>query len=254
MQHMKIVIIGSGNVATVLARLCVKNNHQILQVMSRHAGNAKILADELGCSYADYDGVTNMDADIYIVAISDSVLFSLNKSFKLGDKLIVHTAGSVSKEVLKDISTNYGILYPLQSIRKEMETIPQIPFLIDGSSEEAASLIENFAKTISPLVTKTTEEERHKLHVAGVFVNNFTNHLYAAAEDFCEKEKLDFKLLFPIMMETASRTKEVSPKNVQTGPAYRNDVFTLDKHLRLLANHPKLKYLYLKLTDSIMNP
>jgi predicted short-subunit dehydrogenase-like oxidoreductase (DUF2520 family) len=251
---MKIVIIGSGNVATVLARLCVKNNHQVIQVMSRHADNAKVLADELGCSYANYDGVTDMGADIYIVAISDSVLFSLNKSFNLGDKLIVHTAGSVSKEVLKEISANYGILYPLQSMRKEMKSLPAIPFLIDGSSDEATIAIENFANTISSMVTKTTEEERHKLHVAGVFVNNFTNHLYAVAEDFCIKENLDFKLLYPIIQETARRVNEVSPKDVQTGPAYRNDVFTLDKHLRLLANHPKLKYLYLKLTDSIMNP
>jgi len=46
--------------------------------------------------------------------------------------------------------------------------------------------------------------------------------------------------------------KDHSPAEVQTGPALRNDVFTLDKHLRLLSDHPKLKYIYLKLTDSIM--
>ena len=250
---MKIVIIGSGNVATILGRLSKKNNHQVLQVMSRHTQNAKILADELGCSYANYDGVTDMNADIYIVAISDGVLFDLNKSFKLGNKLIVHTAGSVSMDVLKDISTNYGILYPLQSLRKEIKTIPEIPFIIDGNSDGAVTLIEDFAKTLSPLVKRLAEEDRFKLHVSGVFVNNFTNHLYAVAEDFCIKENLDFKLLLPLIQSTAERIKEISPKNIQTGPAYRNDVFTLDKHLRLLSAHPKLKYLYLKLTDSIMN-
>jgi predicted short-subunit dehydrogenase-like oxidoreductase (DUF2520 family) len=251
---MKIVIIGSGNVATVLARLCIKNNHQVMQIISRHADNAKTLADELGCNYANYDGVTDMGADIYIVAISDGMLFGLNKLLHLGTKLIVHTAGAVSKDVLQEISTSYGILYPLQSMRKEMHTIPEVPFLIDGNTNESIALIESFAKTISAMVTKTTEEQRHKLHVAGVFVNNFTNHLYAVAEDFCIKENLDFKLLYPIIRETARRIEEVSPRDVQTGPAYRNDVFTLDKHLRLLTNHPKLKYLYLKLTDSIMNP
>ena len=251
---MKIVLIGSGNVATVLARLCQKNNHQVIQVMSRHNENAKILADELGCNYTNYDGVTDMTADIYIVAISDGVLFDLNKSFKLGNKLIVHTAGSVSMDVLKDISTNYGILYPLQSLRKELQSISEIPFLIDGNTNDAITLIGDFAKTISTLVEKVAEADRFKLHVAGVFVNNFTNHLYAVAEDFCSKENLDFKLLFPLIQSTAERIKEISPKDLQTGPAYRNDVFTLDKHLRILSAHPKLKYLYLKLTDSIMNP
>ncbi|WP_462251762.1 Rossmann-like and DUF2520 domain-containing protein [Ferruginibacter sp.] len=251
---MKIVIIGSGNVATVLARLCKKNNHQVIQVMSRHTENAKILADELGCSYTNYDGITDISADIYIVAISDGVLFDLNKSFSLGNKLIVHTAGSVSKDVLQNISTNYGILYPFQSLRKEIQTIPEIPFIIDGNTNDTVTLIEDFAKTLSPLVKRLAEEDRFKLHVSGVFVNNFTNHLYAVAEDFCIKENLDFKLLLPLIQSTAERIKEISPKDIQTGPAYRNDVFTLDKHLRLLSAHPKLKYLYLKLTDSIMNP
>ncbi len=251
---MKIVIIGSGNVATVLARLCQKNNHQVIQVMSRHTENAKILADELGCIYTNYDGITDMSADIYIVAISDGVLFDLNKSFSLGNKLIVHTAGSVSKDVLQNISTNYGILYPFQSLRKEIQTIPEIPFIIDGNTNDTVTLIEDFAKTLSPLVKRLAEEDRFKLHVSGVFVNNFTNHLYAVAEDFCIKENLDFKLLFPLIQSTAQRIKEISPKDIQTGPAHRNDVFTLDKHLRLLSAHPKLKYLYLKLTDSIMNP
>ncbi len=251
---MRIVIIGSGNVATVLGRLLKQNNYQVIQVMSRHKPNAKILADELGCAYTNYDGVTDMSADLYVVAIKDGVLFDLNKSFQLGNKLIVHTAGSITKDVLKDISSNYGILYPLQSLRKEIETIPEIPFLVDGNSDEATLLIEDFAKSLSPLVKRSTDEERLKMHVAGVVVNNFTNHLYAVTEEFCQKENIDFKILLPLIQETAQRITAFSPKDVQTGPSIRNDVFTLDKHLRILTAHPKLKYLYLKLTDSIMNP
>jgi predicted short-subunit dehydrogenase-like oxidoreductase (DUF2520 family) len=251
---MRIVIIGSGNVATVLGRLFKKNNHQVIQVMSRHTPNAKILADELGCAYTNYDGVTDMSADLYVVAIKDSILFDLNKSFHLGNKLIVHTAGSITKDVLQDISTNYGVLYPLQSLRKEIETVPEIPFFIEGNNEESTVLLEDFAKTLSPVVRRTTDEVRLKLHVAGVVVSNFTNHLYSVTEDFCQKENIDFKILLPLMKETVARIATFSPKEVQTGPAVRNDVFTLDKHLRLLSAHPKLKYLYLKLTDSIMNP
>ena len=251
---MKIVIIGSGNVATVFGRLLKKNKHEVIQVMSRHLEHAKLLADELGCSYTNYDGVTDMGADLYLVAITDGVLFDLNKSFSLGNKLIVHTAGSVTKDVLKDISTNYGILYPYQSLRKEMETIPEIPLLIDGNTVDATTLIEDFAKSISSIVKRTTDDERLKFHVAGVVVNNFTNHLYAVAEEFCQKENLDFNLLLPLIQSTAERITNYPPKDLQTGPAIRNDVYTLDKHLRILSTHPKLKYLYLKLTDSIMNP
>ncbi len=251
---MRIVIIGSGNVATVLGRLFKQNNHQVIQVMSRHEAHAKKLADELGCAATNYDGVTDMTADLYLVAITDAILFDLNKSFSLGNKLIVHTAGSVTKEVLKDISSRYGILYPFQSLRKEMDTIPPIPLLADGNTEEVTAAIESFAATLSYDVRRTTDDERLKLHAAGVVVNNFTNHLYALTEGFCSKENLDFKLLLPLIEETTRRITKYAAKDVQTGPAHRNDVFTLDKHLKLLTSYPKLKYLYLKITDSIMNP
>ena len=73
------------------------------------------------------------------------------------------------------------------------------------------------------------------------------------AEDFCKKEGVDFTLLYPLIQETANRITQFSPLDVQTGPAIRNDLYTIDKHLKLLSTHPKLKYIYLKLTDSIMN-
>ncbi|MBK6635286.1 MAG: DUF2520 domain-containing protein [Chitinophagaceae bacterium] len=249
---MRIVIIGSGNVASVLGRLFVKNNHEILQVVSRNAAHAQALAAEFDCGFADYEGAINKEADLYLVAVVDSALYDLNNNLHLGNKLILHTAGSVSKDVLKQISINYGVLYPLQSLRKEMEYTREIPFLIDGNTDETITLIKDFAGTFSGHVVKAADDERLKLHVAAVVVSNFSNHLYAMAEKFCIKENVDFKLLLPLIKETAGRIEYISPAEVQTGPAMRKDVFTLDKHLRVLSDHPALKYIYLKLTDSIM--
>jgi predicted short-subunit dehydrogenase-like oxidoreductase (DUF2520 family) len=250
---MRVVIIGSGNVACVLGRLIKRNDHQVMQVISRTPAHAKMLADEMQCSYSGYDDKVNTDADIYLVAINDGALYELNKSFNIGNKLILHTAGSVPKDILKGISHNYGVLYPLQSLRKEMDNpIDDIPFLIDGNTEETTALTEDFARSLSSTVSRAGDDERLKLHVAAVIVSNFTNHLYALAEDFCKKEEVDFKMLAPLIRETAERVKTHSPTEVQTGPALRNDIFTLDKHLRILSEHPRLRYIYLKLTDSIM--
>lgn len=250
---MKVVIIGSGNVATVLGRRLKQNNHEIVQVISRNEIHAKALADELGGSYADVNGNVNQDADIYLVAISDGSLYSLKNWLHLGKKLVVHTAGSVPIEVLKDISENYGVLYPLQSLRKEIEPDNPITLLIDGNNDHSLSIIREVANSISIKVSRMNDEERLKLHVAAVVVSNFTNHLYALTESFCNSENVDFNLLAPLIKETAARIGNFSPTQMQTGPAVRNDVFTLDKHLRLLTNHPRLRYIYLKLTDSILN-
>jgi len=248
---MKVVIIGSGNVATILGRLMKKGGHQIIEVYSRQADHAQLLADELQCGFTDKIEQIDKGADIYLFAIADSAYGTLDTRFKFGDKLALHTAAAVPISVLKNVSSNYGILYPLQSLRKEMGTIPDIPLLIDGNTEDTRADIESFALTISSVVNITNDEERLKLHVAAVFVSNFTNHLYALAFTYCKKEALDFSLLYPLINETAQRLSRYSPVEVQTGPAARKDTVTIDKHLKLLSNYPELKYLYAKLSDSI---
>lgn len=250
---MKIVITGSGNVATVLGRCFKKNNHQILQVISRNIEHASILAAELDCAAADLKDAVNTEADLYLFAVSDTALYDMAELFKLGDKLVVHTAGSVPMDILKDVSSNYAVLYPLQSLKKDLGEIKDIPFLIDANTEENLEIIEKLAKEINPQVERCTDDSRLKAHVAAVFINNFTNHLYHQAEDFCKKENINFNLLKPLLIETANRILTHSPADVLTGPAVRNDTFTLEKHLRALGNHPKQKYLYMKLTDSIIS-
>lgn len=251
---MKIVIIGAGNAASVLGRRIKNAGHEVLQVFSRQVAIANVLADELRCSFTTSFYGINQSADIYIIALPDAVLATIGDNLHLGNKLAVHTAGSVSKDVLKSVTENYGVLYPLQSLRKEnKDSSIEIPLLVDGNNENSMNAIESFAKSISPLVGKTNDEERLKLHVAAVIVNNFTNHLYSLAEDYCHAEKVDFKMLQPLMEETAMRLRNHSPGDMQTGPAERKDNLTIENHLKLLAGYPKLHELYLLFTKSIMD-
>ena len=252
---MRVVMIGAGNVASVFGRLISKAGHEIIQVVSRNINSARSLANELGCAYSDDPKILDTNGDIYVVAMADAALNEIHESYFLGDKLIVHTAGSIPKDILKLVSIHYGVMYPLQSLRKEnLELHQDIPLLIDGNSQEATAMIETFALSISSIVSHTTDEQRLKLHVAAVIVSNFTNHLYALAADYCKKETLDFSMLQPLIEETALRLRYHQPAQMQTGPAIRKDIITLDKHLKILAHHPSLKKVYLRITDSIMNP
>jgi hypothetical protein len=185
------------------------------------------------------------------VAISDDALDSIGDWLTLDKKLVIHTAGSVSKDVLKVVSKNYGVLYPLQSLKAEMEIIPEIPFLVDGNTADDLALIRDFALSLSDMVEIANDEERSKLHLAAVVVNNFSNHLYALAEKFCVKENLQFELLHPLIRETASRLTHLPAKESQTGPAVRKDASTISKQKKLLGNHPALKKIYEEMTRSI---
>lgn len=248
---MKVSIIGSGNVAMVLGRKIKAAGHEILQVYSRNLKDAKILADELQCDAVnDWHMITDT-ATIYLIALSDAAIGEAAEKMAIKKALVVHTAGSVSIDILKNCSANYGVLYPLQSLRKEKTGYENIPLLVDGNTADDLCLIEDFAATISKQVQKANDDYRLKLHVAAVFANNFTNHLYSLAAKYCEQEQVAFSLLQPLIEETARRLKDNHPRLMQTGPAARNDQPTIENHLLLLAKYPHLQTIYEMMTKSI---
>lgn len=251
---MDIVIIGSGNVATILGRKFKAAGHTILQIVSRNASAASKLAYEWDTESTNYISLLNKNADVYIIAVSDDAIGAITADLRLPGKVVAHTAASVSKDVLKNVTAHYGVFYPLQSLRKEMNVLPDIPVFFDSSDDKAKKTLATLADTVSTgKATEANEDMRLKLHVAAVMVSNFTNHLYALAEYYCRKEGLDFKQLFPLIDETAQRIKTISPAQAQTGPAIRHDRETLQKHIDLLRDHPQLKSIYVLLTESIQD-
>ena len=249
---MDIVIIGSGNVAAVLGRKFKAAGHTILQIYSRNASAASMLAYEWDSESTNYISLINKNAEVYLVAVNDDAIATVSKELLLRGKIVAHTAASVPKEILKTVTAHYGVFYPLQSLRKEMSYSPDVPVFFDGSDEFTKKKLELLAHSIAEeKVTEAGDDARLKLHVAAVVVSNFTNHMYVMAEEYCRKEGLDFRQLLPLIEETASRIKDISPRQAQTGPAIRHDSETIHKHLELLKQHPQLKNLYILLTESI---
>jgi len=123
---MKIVILGSGNVGTALCKLIAKTDHELVQVISRNPDHARNLAAQYNVPSGTLTDAKFVVADIYIIALSDLALDTIEKTTALKNKFAVHTAGSVPASVLKNISSSYGILYPLQSLSKALDDIPEI--------------------------------------------------------------------------------------------------------------------------------
>lgn len=250
---MEIVIIGTGNTATVLGRKLKAAGHNIVQVFGRDSMAASELAYELNTESTNYWNVVNREADIYILAVSDIAIEEVVQELRLTNKTLVHTAASVSKNVLKNVATHFGVFYPLQSLKKSIGYLPEIPVIIDASDKDTLHELDSLAHSISDKVVEAGDEQRLKLHLAAVFCNNFVNHLYAVTEDFCKHEELDFNLLLPLIKETAARLEDVPPSQSQTGPASRNDKETIEKHLALLKKYPRLEKIYSLFTESIYN-
>jgi predicted short-subunit dehydrogenase-like oxidoreductase (DUF2520 family) len=168
----------------------------------------------------------------------------LNEELRLPGRLVVHTAGAAALSALAAVSERHGVLYPLQSLRKEVRPFPEFPLLIDAAKPEDLVLLDGFARTLARQVQRADDGLRRKLHVAGTFANNFTNYLYTLSADFCRQEGIDFTLLLPLIRETAERVERYDPQTVQTGPAIRGDRATMERHLEELANYHNMSELY----------
>jgi len=241
---MRIVIIGTGNVATVMGRRLRQAGHELVQVFGRNAIGAEKLATEFEATVETDPSQLYADAGLYLIAVSDAAIGSVAEWLRVPGKLVAHTAGSVSMSVLKNCSEKYGVIYPLQSLRKQTSASTPLPLLIDGSNEDTRSTLMQLAGSISDNVSSANDAQRSKFHIAAVVMNNFSNYLYTLAADYCYNEKLDFRLLLPLVAETGERLKTFAPKDVQTGPAVRNDVETMAAHEQKLSEYPDLLELY----------
>lgn len=248
---MDVVMIGTGNVATVLSKLMIAKGHTIKQIVGRDEERTYQLSKKVGAEPCIDIEKIKLDADIYIIAVVDDAVAIVAEELQLNNKLVIHTAGSLSKTVLQKTSNNYGVMWPLQTLRKETEHIPEIPLVIDASNSEALQQLQAFAESLTAKCFVADDVARIKLHVSAVVVSNFTNHLFALADDFCKKESLDFSLFLPLIDETVQRLRQYSPKYVQTGPAVRGDFATIEKHLDLLKNYPQLSKFYEFFSNSI---
>lgn len=248
---MNVVIIGTGNVATVLGKLIHGKGHKIVEVVGRNKAATDALAKMFNsASNTEFSSITEL-GDIYMIAVVDTAIETIAKKLTLQNKLVVHTAGSVSINVLNKPNSPHGVLWPLQTLSKEMKALPAIPFVIDANNEATYTTLLAFTKTLTDTVFRANDAKRVKLHLTAVLVSNFTNHLYALADDYCHKEVLDFKLFLPLIEETGNKIKSNIPKNVQTGPAIRKDETTINNHLNLLKTYPSLQKLYQLMSDGI---
>lgn len=249
-----VVLLGAGNVATHLGRAFAAAGIEVLQVYSRTQESAQKLAAELSCQSACRIEDLNQRADLYVMAVSDDAIEKMAAVFPFDDKILVHTSGSTDMAVLKKGSKNYGVLYPLQTFSLTLPVdFSKVPLCLEVSGESLKTPLQELALRLSSHVTWATSEKRRIIHLAAVFACNFVNHMYALAHNIVTESGQDFELLRPLIMETAKKVMVAKPHQVQTGPAKRKDINTINKHLELISYNESLQKMYEFISESIMS-
>ncbi len=254
---MKVVFIGSGNVATHLSKIILAGGNQILQVYSKTLSNAKKLALELNAEFTSNLQKIRKDGDIYFISVTDSAVPEVAKKINLGRMLVVHTSGSLPLDSVKRVSENFGVFYPMQTFSKEVKMdYSGIPIFVEANSKSNEKILYRLACEISGGKTNVhllKSNQRKAVHLAAVFANNFPNHLFSIADEILKSYGLSFNLLKPLILQTAKKIQHNSPDKMQTGPAFRGDKKIIEEHLDMMKNRPAYQKMYQLLSESISN-
>ncbi len=246
----KITIIGSGNVAQHLINAFANaQNIELFQVFARNRADVSHLINpnKVVSHFNDL-----LEADLYLIAISDNAIQEVSSKIPFNNKLVAHTSGNFSIDSL-DSKNRKAVFYPLQTFSKNKEiNFQEIPICLETQNESDYQILEKIASSISSKIYKINSEQRKSLHVSAVFVCNFVNHLYEIGNDICNENQVDFEILKPLIQETANKVLSISPNEAQTGPAKRGDSQTINEHLKFLKNENQIG-IYKLLTKSIID-
>ena len=246
----KVIVLGSGNVASHLISYIEKSNDlELVQIYARNLDN---LFDSkfLKISTNSYHEIKQ--ADIYIISVSDNAISEVSENLPFENRLVVHTSGSAELNSLSN-KNRRGVFYPLQTFSKNKAVdFSEIPFCLETELESDYNALEELAHKFSSKVYKISSEQRKYIHVSAVFVSNFTNHMFTLGNEICKENNIPFEIFKPLIQETVNKIGVLEPIQAQTGPAVRNDSNTIKKHVELIGNE-KIKSLYLNITESIQN-
>jgi predicted short-subunit dehydrogenase-like oxidoreductase (DUF2520 family) len=263
-MNLNLAFIGSGNVATHLAKAFeATGGFNVVDIWSRQLSNAQTLAQ----NFEDCNATANLDfseslADVFFLCIKDDAFdLILDQLILPSNAVLVHTSGTKSLEILNQWSNiqpenniSVGVFYPLQTFSKEQTlTLENVPICIEAVDEVNEDFLVTIAQDISESVYVVSSEERLKLHLAAVFSCNFANHLWAISQEWLSANELSFDMLKPLITETLRKALEAKNiADVQTGPARRGDHQTIDQHLQMLENQPQWHEIYQTLSQSIL--
>jgi predicted short-subunit dehydrogenase-like oxidoreductase (DUF2520 family) len=251
----KISLVGSGNVATNLGHGFRAIGLKIEGVYSRTFKNALDLADQIGAKATDNITDIPKSSDLYIISVLDDhiaeMMARLSSHVKAG-AILAHTSGSTPVIDIKRSGISSAVFYPLQTFSKQrMIELSKVPFFVSSDDDQTVDKLLDLGDKLNASAHVVSDQERINLHIAAVFTNNFSNHLFRIAEELMKANDLDFDLLRPLLKETLMKLQNDLPSKVQTGPAKRNDQQTIQKHLSMLEENKDYQQLYKLLSDSI---
>jgi predicted short-subunit dehydrogenase-like oxidoreductase (DUF2520 family) len=245
---------GAGRVASALCKRIFAMGFKIDHITSLSEERGRKLADECKASWSS-DLSFPSSTDIVIVAVPDHDLKAVLENVRCSPgALVAHTAGSFGTDIIPDMINHKGVFYPLQTFSTGRDVdFEGLPFLLESSDRQSSDILADLVAAVGGRSYFVNTDQRILVHLAAVFICNFSNHMLTLGKQISGKAGVPFDIFYPLLQETTSKAMDLGPEKSQTGPALRNDRNTIEKHLELLSFSPELRKMYNEISMSIIN-
>lgn len=259
---MKIGFIGAGKVGFSLGKYFSVHGKELSGYYSRNAAAAKEAALFTNSDFYSSTKELISHSDIIFITVTDgaiSEVWNSIKGYPLTGKIFCHCSGSLSSSIFSDIESmgaaGYSVhpLYAIHSREHSYKDLSNSIFTIEGSPSQL-SLMQEFMKSFGNTVQVIPTETKTKYHAAAVFASNHMNAIIRVSMDLLQQcgfsEDNARTAITPLMTGNMKHLTEVGPVQCLTGPVERNDVTTVENHIRCLP----LQYetLYKELTKVLL--
>ena len=174
-----------------------------------------------------------------------SEIWSTISKFSIQNKIVCHCSGSLSSEIFFDISSkgaNGCSMHPILAISSKENSYKDLSsafFTLEGQDKA----IEFFSRVLDSKRNKykvLSKTEKTKYHISSVFISNLIIAMgnisikLLGDYDFSQEEALD--ALKSLAVGNMDKFFARGPQDALTGPVERNDLGTVEKHLKALSD------------------
>lgn len=258
-KQLHIGFIGSGNVATHLSLYFKSKGYGINAITGRHLPAVKKMARKINCSvYSDKPEIL-ANSNFIIIAVPDNQLALVAPSlsavrFTQRTVYLAHTSGSQPSTILHPARKNKSArvliasLHPMQTFplpaqneRLYYRSLENIFFGLEGMPAAVTMLKRLLTDTGNNFVILPQDYRKNFYHIGGIIACNFLNALITEILELYRLLKIPDhqtqKIIKPLIDQTIKNIIRYGGPESLTGPAARNDMETIERHINLLKKY-----------------
>jgi predicted short-subunit dehydrogenase-like oxidoreductase (DUF2520 family) len=244
----RIGIIGTGKVGCALARLWNQTGYEITAIYNRTPEKAEMLVRHIPSAQVVKSPTVVVEmADIILLTVSDDAISQIaNKlsDFDCSGKIVVHTSGAASLDVLQGLVNAGAIvgslhpIFPFADVETAMRDLPSSTFAIEASDDLVQQSLTELVESLKGQILLIPSGKKALYHAALAIASNYTVTLYAIAEAILvslEAERSVADNALNVLVEaTLKNILEQGIPQALTGPLTRADVGTIQAHLNAI--------------------